>query len=75
MWVNPIQTTNDAEVKGVPNMTEKITLDEDYYEELKERLHKAESLLQQYNNKASCCGQFMKDITVQKLWEDRKSVV
>ena len=38
----------------------------------KERLHKAESLLQQYNGKASCCGQFMKDTTVQKLWEETK---
>ena len=53
-------------------MKETITLDEDYYEELKERLHKAESLLQQYNDKASCCGQFMKDTTVQKLWEETK---
>lgn len=33
---------------------------------------KAESLLQQYNDKASCCGQFMKDTIVQKLWEETK---
>ena len=38
--------------------------------ELREQLEQAKELLKKYNNKASCCEEFMKDWTVQKLWEE-----
>lgn len=35
---------------------------------LEKQLDEAKELLKKYNHKASCCGKFMKDWTVQKLW-------
>ena len=45
-----------------------ITKDEKYIESLEKQFDKAKELLKKYNNKASCCGEFMKHWTVQKLW-------
>ena len=46
------------------------TQDKKYIESLKKQLDKAKELLKKYNNKATCCGKFMEDWTVQKLWEE-----
>lgn len=43
------------------------TKDEKYIEFLEKQLDKAKELLKKYNNKTSCCEEFMKHRTVQKL--------